>query len=465
MRAPICNSHNLKSIHLLPLGGAREIGANSYFLSFDGHGVLIDAGIHPERMGWDAFPKAELLEPSSVNTFFVTHAHTDHLAAVPFMLQSQPQSRVIATKETIELARIMLANTASLFPKQHPKSVIDGLPFYQEEKLGEIIDSIEPKRFGQQIDITDDLKAKLYMSGHILGAAGILFEYNGKRIFHTGDTKLLKQHITAGADLPDKPVDILISESTNGLTDELLEHSRELELNRLAETLNDVLTSGGSVLIPVFALGKTQEMIVTLWDLMKSGRIPEVDLYTGGMGRKITQVYDTFRFSNSRCEQETVIADIPQLDIPRRDGLFSGKFFKTPSIVLASSGMMQEGTSSYLLAQRWLRHESFAICFIGYTDPRTPGYAVQHAVRGKRVRFGSMKREIAVKCRIERFRFSAHARRGELLEIVERLKPKHVVLTHGDIGAMNAYGELIMERFPGTTVSAPEVGKWYKLLD
>jgi cleavage and polyadenylation specificity factor subunit 3 len=455
----------LKSIHLLPLGGAREIGANSYFLNFDGHGVLIDAGLHPERMGWDAFPKADLLEPSAVNTFFITHAHTDHLGAVPFMLQSQPQARVIATKETIEIARIMLANTASLFPRQHPKSVIDQLPFYTEEKLGEILDSIEPRRFGSVIELKDGLKATFYMSGHILGAAGILFEFGGKRIFHTGDTKMLKQQITAGAELPDQPVDILISESTNGQSDELLEHSREEELARFSETLNDVLTSGGSVLIPVFALGKMQEMVVTIWELMKKKLIPEVDLYTGGMGRRITQIYDMFRYSDSRCDQDTVIADIPQLDVPRRDGLFSGKFFKTPSIVLASSGMMQEGTSSYLLAQRWLRHESFAICFIGYTDPRTPGHAVQHAIRGKRVRFGSMKREVPVKCRIERFRFSAHARRNELIEIVERLKPKHVVLTHGDIQAMNAYSEILLERFSGMTVSAPEVGKLYKLSD
>jgi Cft2 family RNA processing exonuclease len=126
--------------------------------------------------------------------------------------------------------------------------------------------------------------------------------------------------------------------------------------------------------------------------------------------------------------------------------------------------MMQTGTSSYFLAQRWLRQKNFAICFIGYTDPRTPGYVVSHAEHGQRIKFGSMKREVPVRCEIERFRFSAHARREELLEIINRLRPKHVVLTHGDVDAMNAFGELIMESFPGTKVSAPENGKWYNLL-
>src|ERR1043165_4853354 len=168
--------------------------------------------------------------------------------------------------------------------------------------------------------------------------------------------------------------------------------------------------------------------------------------------------------SRSRLRNDEVLAAIPQTLIPRRDGLFGAKFFKVPSIVLATSGMMQDGKSSFLLAQRWLRHEKFAICFIGYTDPRTPGYTVSHAERGTRIKFGSMKREVPVRARIERFRFSAHARREELLEIATRLKPKHVILTHGDIVAMNTYSEALLERLPNVRISAPEVGKWYNLL-
>lgn len=460
----------MDTLQFLSLGGAREIGANSYFYNFGGYGVLVDAGLHPKNTGWDAFPKAGLLDPGAVDTFIVTHAHTDHLAGVPYLLQSQPQSRVIATKETIEIAKIMLANTASLLPRQHTQEVLNKLQHYSLEKLEEITTNIEPRRFNDTLTLKDatpetSLKATLYMSGHILGAAGVLFEYGNKRIFHTGDTKLREQNIIAGADLPEGPVDVLISESTNGLYDLTPINSREQELDRFLSTIADVLHGGGSVLVPVFALGKTQEALTMIWQGMQSGKIPTVDIYTGGMGRRISEIYDANQYSVSRKDHETVLANIPQIEIPRRDDLFSGKYFKEPSIVLASSGMMQEGTASYMLAQRWLRHEKFSICFIGYTDPRTPGYVVQHAVRGKKTKFGSMKREVNVRCTIERFRFSAHARRDELLQIVEKLRPKHVVLTHGDTDAMNSFGELILETFPGTKVSAPEVGKWYKLLE
>jgi Cft2 family RNA processing exonuclease len=158
-----------------------------------------------------------------------------------------------------------------------------------------------------------------------------------------------------------------------------------------------------------------------------------------------------------------MMSAIEQSELPKRDALFSGKFFREPSIVLAASGMMQDGTPSYFLAQRWLRLAHFAICFVGYTDPRTPGYVVSHAEKGTRIKFGSMKRDVPVRCHIERFRFSAHARREELLEIVRRTQPKKVFLTHGDERAIAAFGELILEHFPNTIVSAPEVGKWYSL--
>jgi cleavage and polyadenylation specificity factor subunit 3 len=457
-------------VRFLALGGGREIGANSFYFNIDGHGILIDAGLHPERVGWDAFPRVEALQGSNVDSFIVTHAHTDHLGGVPYVMQKYPDAKVYATEETIELSRIMLANSAGLMPRQHPTEVIEALTNYTLEALPEVIGKFNTLKMGNSAVLRNGtpestLKVTFHRSGHILGAAGVLMEYQGKKIFHTGDTSLHEQNLVCAAELPDTEVDVLVSESTNGLTDAYITHDRDMELRRLLLTITQTLEAGGSVMIPVFALGKMQEVISMLWDAMKDGRLPTVDIYTGGMARRIAEIYDNFKHSSSRTDWKENILEIPQKELPRRDGLFSGKYFRDPSIVLASSGMMQEGTASYFLAQRWLRERNFAICFVGYTDPRTPGYIVSSAKKGDRVRFGSMKRDVPVRCAIERFRFSAHARREELLEIVTRLKPKHVVLTHGDEHAIAAFGKLILQHHPNVTVSAPEVGKWYKLLD
>jgi cleavage and polyadenylation specificity factor subunit 3 len=448
----------------MALGGGREIGANSFYYGLDGHGLLIDAGLHPEKVGWDAFPKVEALDGSPVDTFIISHAHSDHLGGVPYLLQSYPTANVYATSETIELARIMLANSASLLPKQHPQEVLNALPNYNVEALPETFEKMRPFELGStQTFNSGEVKATLYASGHILGAAGILLETGGLRIFHTGDTSLHAQRVVGGAELPDKPVDVLVTESTNGVVDAYLTHSREKELERLIQTMNEIFEQEGSVLIPVFALGKLQEMLTMIADAMSQGRLPKVPIYTGGMGRLISNVYDSFPNSRSRTNPRDMISEIEQQDLPKRDQLFSGKYFREPSIVLAASGMMQDGTPSYFLAQRWLRLAHFAILFVGYTDPRTPGYVVSHAERGTRIKFGSMKRDVPVRCLIERFRFSAHARREELMEIVHRVRPKKVLLTHGDERAMAAFGELILQHYPDITVMAPEVGKWYAL--
>ncbi len=447
----------------MALGGGREIGANSFYYGVDGRGILIDAGLHPEKTGWAAFPSISSLSGNPVDHFFITHAHTDHLGGVPFVRQSFPDLPIHATSETIELAKIMLSNSASLLPKQHTKDVIDALPNYTILALPETIAKMEPMELGTSKELSGNTKVTYYPSGHILGAAGVLIEHKGTRIFHTGDTSLHAQRIVAGAQLPERPIDILISESTNGVLDAYLTHSREQEFERLVQTINETLAANGSVLIPVFALGKLQEMLMMIGDAIRDGKIPKVPIYTGGIGRKISEVYDKFLSSPSRTNDTDKTSDVEQAEVPRRGGLFDGKYFSEPSIVLAASGMMQDGTASYMLAQRWLRHAHFAICFVGYTDPRTPGYAVSHAELGTRIRFGSMKRDVPVRCKIERFRFSAHARREELLEIVQRLRPKHVVLTHGDEKAINAFSELILQHFPNMKVSAPGIGEWCQL--
>ncbi len=452
----------MSDFKFMALGGGREIGANSFYYSVDGQGILIDAGLHPEKTGWAAFPAIAALQGSPVDHFLVTHAHTDHLGAVPFVRQSYPNVPIYATSETIELSKIMLQNSASLLPKQHSQEVLDALPNYAMTALPETIERMRPLDLGTSETVAGgNVRISYYPSGHILGAAGIYIEADGQKIFHTGDTSLHAQRLVTGAQLPEGPIDVLVTESTNGVVDAYLTHSREKELERLIETINETLKNEGSVLIPVFALGKLQEMLTMIGDAVKAGKLPSVPIYTGGMGRRINEVYDKFLTSRSRTNDVDKTSDIEQAELPRREFLFGGKFFREPSIVLAASGMMQEGTASYFLAQRWLRHSHFTICFVGYTDPRTPGYIVSHAQQGTRIRFGSMKRDVPVRSRIERFRFSAHARREELLEIVRRLKPRHVVLTHGDEKAMSAFGELILENFPEMKVSAPEVGKWY----
>jgi len=219
--------------------------------------------------------------------------------------------------------------------------------------------------------------------------------------------------------------------------------------------LNKILNRGGSVLIPVFSLGKMQEILATLYLKMMEGKLTETDIYTGGISKKINRVYDYNRYVVNRNESELVLHDIPQKDIYEINS--TEDLFKYPSIVLASSGMMTEGTVSFTLAKRWLREKDSAIFTVGYMDEESPGYKFANSKRGDKIKLSESEKEIEVKCEIKNFKFSAHARRKELLEVVKMLKPRNVILVHGDEDAINWVGNSILKMKKGIKVTSAVV--------
>ena len=149
-------------------------------------------------------------------------------------------------------------------------------------------------------------------AGHILGSAGIYIEYGDEKIFYTGDINLDRHALLPGADLPDIKVDTLILETTYGGTDSSTLLNWKDESLRLAASVNKVIIAGGSILIPVFSLGKMQELLTTIWNLMVSKKIVQTDIYTGGLADKISRVYDYNRFVVNMIDADFEISNIPQ---------------------------------------------------------------------------------------------------------------------------------------------------------
>ena len=249
-------------------------------------------------------------------------------------------------------------------------------------------------------------------------------------------------------------VDILITETTYGTTDSTAINNWEIEVERFSSSINKVINNGGSVLIPVFALGKLQEILSTIWLQMQRNKITSVDIYTGGIGNKINRVYDYNRYVVNTNQKELLLYEIPQ------KGLNELKDFddiiKIPSIVLASSGMMLESTNSFMLAKRWLHKKDSAIFTVGYMDPSTPGSIISKARRGDKIKLTERDKKVEVKCEIKNFRFSAHSKREELVSLVKMLDPDKIILIHGDKEAINWMGASILKQYPGKKVYAAE---------
>lgn len=453
-------------ISFLPIGGGNEIGANSYYINFNGNGIILDCGIHPQKTGLDSLPNFDLLKDEPVDYCLISHAHQDHIGSLPFLVKKFPYVKIITTPQTRALAELTLHNSVSILKKEIEEKDFE---FYSHDEVDLLIKMIDYKQCKNEFELDSFHQLKeakvnctFYDAGHILGSAGILLENTNHKIFYTGDINLTNQTLLLSANLPETKIDTLILETTYGATDSELLLDWNSESLRFAKEANKILNNGGSILIPVFSLGKMQEMLATIWQLMLKRKITTVDLYTGGLGTKINRSYDYNRFVVNTVDSEFELNAIPQKDYYEISN--PEEFFKHPCIVLASSGMMIKSTSSFTFAKRWLKQKDSAIFTVGYMDTETPGYIIANSERGDQIQLTEFDELTEVNCIIKNFKFSAHARREDLLRIVDKLKPDNVILTHGDEEALDWMGSSILKKHKNIKVYIATVGKEIEII-
>lgn len=418
--------------------------------------------MHPRKTGFQSLPDFSLIENLPVDHVLISHAHQDHLSSLPFLVKRHPYIHITTTPQTRAISELTLHNSVSILKKEIGND--ENFEMYSHDEVDLLIKTIDYKAYNEEFVLPgymhnkrSTVKCTFYDAGHILGSASILLENEGKKIFYTGDINLTDQSLIKGCQFPKIKVNTLILETTYGATDSGLLNNWEDESLRLAKSINKVLSNGGSVLIPVFALGKMQEMLTTIWKLMQKGKTAPVDIYTGGIGKKINRVYDYNRYVINTVDPEFELSNIPVKDINTVEDI--NEFFKQPCIVLASSGMMIRGTASFNLARTWLNRKHSAIFTVGYMDPETPGYIIANAKRGDKIQLTEFSEQKEVKCEIKNFRFSAHARREDLISIVKTLKPENIILVHGDSEAIDWIGATILKKFSKVRVLAAVQGK------
>ncbi|GAB4368113.1 MAG: MBL fold metallo-hydrolase [Calditrichia bacterium] len=439
-------------IHYISIGAVDQIGASAHYLRLGDWGILLDAGLDPASLDESALPDFELIKDQPVNAIIVSHAHLDHLGALPVAIRYFPHARIYMTPATAALSEALLFHYLKVREKRGREERVE-LPYlYNAQDVENLLFLFQSFRYNFPFKIhgfhESDIHITFWDAGHILGSAGVEIEWRGRTLFYTGNTKKSAQFILKGADYP-PTADILITETTYGSDEQAPLQKKPQEVNRFAHFLREKIRLGGAVLIPVFALGRTQEIMVLLHRMIRKGKIPPIPIYLTGFGIRINKIYDRL-VHKIYPEYDTQTLDAISFDTLR------GKRFHKPCVILATSGMMMPNTISYEIAADFLLERGNAIAFVGWADPETPG----GSLRGKKLQ--KIKEIFGVKqilCDVEVFRFSAHSHREELLLLVKRLAPQKTVLCHGEPEALKWMEHQIVKRKLSPQVWIPQKGE------
>ncbi|MDA7644616.1 MBL fold metallo-hydrolase, partial [Verrucomicrobiales bacterium] len=244
----------------------RGIGANSYLLDLDGARIVFDAGMDPKAEALESTPNYDLLPYDSVDGIIVSHCHLDHVGSLPVLMRQQPRARAYMTEPCGELSEAMLHNSVNVMTMKRDDLEIRDYPLFTHREIDQVQHVWEYVPTEKTFRVGDDVEVdcRFYDAGHIMGSVGTMITHNDKRIFYTGDVNFEDQTLSVGAQFPRDPVDVLIMETTRGAVQRDEAYTRDREIKRMAEAICGTLEREGSVMIPIFAMGKTQEVLMAL---------------------------------------------------------------------------------------------------------------------------------------------------------------------------------------------------------
>jgi len=421
--------------------------------------------MHPKEEGEQALPLLGRLAQRPLNAILLSHAHLDHIGSLPVLMRQQPKARVFMTEPTAAIGDALLHNSVNVMIREREEvGVIYPLFTHRETEratnrwqhcpLHQPF-TLEGER--APVQPNDGLTFEYRHAGHVLGAAGILIRGEGQTVFYTGDVNFDRQTLLEGAAFPETEIDVLIIEATRGDSPLSEGFSREAEEQRFAQALNKAFARGGCVLVPVFALGKTQEVLTMLYKFKRNQQISDIPIYIGGLSSKMTEIYDR------RAAQSRRVLPRLQLFPELNPFVLNGKTIADapahPGRIYAlSSGMMTPKTLSNIFARRIIERPEHSIFFVGYADPESPAGRLRSALPNELVSLDDDEPAQILRCQVEQFQFSAHASRESILDYVKKVRPKKVVLVHGDVAAVEWLRAAAADVLPGSEVIIPSPG-------
>lgn len=444
-----------------------DVGASAWWLEIEGHNLLLDSGTHPKYEGRESLPLFDRVADRELDAIAVSHCHLDHVGSLPVALRHFPHANVLMTDLSYLLIERVLHNSVNVMMRQRDELGVKDYPLYTHEQVDDFAAVCQAFRYRREIEWATYHKPKadhkaptleFFDAGHAFGSAGVLVKAKRRSLFYTGDVCFHDQTLLRKAEFNDVKADVLIMETTRGTTEVKPGVTRESEVQRFVAALEAVLKRRGCVLIPAFALGRTQEVLAILAMLMRDGRLRRQSIYIGGLGRVFTELYDIESNRTHRHHQRLKLTEELHLEVLSNTQKLSMSKL-AGRIFVMTSGMMMENTGAHELALRIMGDVKHGIFFVGYSDPDTPAGKLRAAKDGDHFEFSAAARHIQRRCDIQAFDLTAHANRDDLLKFVDQVNPKTVILGHGDPAAKAWFAAEIQKAHPRIKIFQPGPGE------
>jgi metallo-beta-lactamase family protein len=458
-------------IKLSFLGAAQNVTGSRHLLSVDGATVLVDCGLYQERQfsnrNWDPFP----VDPSSIDAVLLTHAHLDHCGLLPKLVKDGFKGRIYCTDATADLVKIILLDSAKIQEedaehkrKRHKKEGREAkypeIPLYTVEDAEACFPQFSTVEYKASTNIKDGVEAEFFNAGHVLGSSIIRV-----RVHLDGQERVVLFSGDVGR--PNRPIiedlaigqraDYVLIESTYG--DRLHEDTEDIK-KIIAEVINSTVKAGGNIIVPSFALERSQEVLYYINELLTAKAIPPLRIFLDSpMASKITEVFHRHpelfdEEMTDSVKRNSSLFNMPGLEMTSdvEESKAINKI-KGPIMVIAGSGMCNAGRVKHHLVNNISRREN-TIMFVGYEAAGTLGRQIVDGAKEVRI----LGQQYPVKARIVQIHgFSAHADRDELLKwlLGFQIAPRGVFVVHGEGESAKSFGEFVRKK-TGWQVTVPE---------
>ena len=410
------------------LGAGKEVGRSAFLVTCENTNILLDYGVLLKRE--PIFPLH--VRPKDINAVILSHAHLDHSGYIPSLfLSSSTDIPVLGTLPTFELSQLLIEDMIKISGLYLPFEYLD---------LINMINHCKNLQYREKHSV-GDVDISIHESGHVIGGASIMMEYQGKRIFYTGDINTRGSKLLRPADLDLPNIDLLIIESTYSQTEQM---PREESERRLLDFAYEVVDRGGTLFIPAFSVERAQEIACVLKTHQFKHKVA-----MDGMALKVNEIMlkytsylrDPEIFKKAVLEAEWVHG------WQRRKQLV-----REPGVIISPAGMLVGGSAVFYL-QEIAKDPKNGVAMVSYQGEGTPGRAL---LDKKIITYdGKMRKCLA---EVNRFEFSGHNSRSELFEILDKIKGNPEVLAiHGDGNSCTRFAEEIQDKY-GFKAKAPSQG-------